>query len=104
MPDRGRIAAILRRDLSVADIPDSTDSGVFNSHGFRRQFVSSLAAGGVHPKDAQTLARHSTVSSTPDRNTHTSRGRLTEALATLPDLTTTPAEVARALRYVRPNH
>jgi integrase len=43
---------------------------VFDFHSLRHQYVSSLAAAGVHPKIAQTLARHSTINLTLDRYTH----------------------------------
>jgi len=96
MPDKSRIADMLRADLAAAGIPYATDSGVFDFHGFRHQFITNLAAGGVHPKDAQTLARHSTITLTMDRYTHTSRGQLAAALHALPDLATRPAASAKA--------
>jgi hypothetical protein len=40
----------------------------------------------VHPKLAQALARHSTITLTMDRHTHTVLGEQAEALAALPDL------------------
>jgi hypothetical protein len=64
------------------------DAGrVLDFHAFRHTYVSSLAAGGVHPKDAQTLARHSTITLTMDRYTHSVRGATARALNALPDLT-----------------
>ena len=55
-------------------------------HSLRHTFISNLANGGVHPKDAQSLARHSTITLTMDRYTHTARGKLATALEALPDL------------------
>ncbi len=50
---------------------DVDDAGrVFAFHALRHQFISNLARGGVHPKEAQLLARHSTISLTMDRYTH----------------------------------
>ncbi len=41
------------------------DAGwVTDFHGLRRTFISNLARGGVHPKVAQQLARHSTITLT----------------------------------------
>ena len=48
--------------------------------------MSNLARGGVHPKVAQELARHSTITLTIDRCSQTVTGDLTGGLAPLPDL------------------
>ncbi|MCY2952643.1 MAG: hypothetical protein NTU53_11825 [Planctomycetota bacterium] len=42
--------------------------------------------GGVNPKEAQSLARHSVITFTMDRYTHQYAGNLTAALNVLPDL------------------
>jgi hypothetical protein len=55
-------------------------------HALRHTFISNLASGGVHPKTAQRLARHSTITLTMDRYTHLRREDLAGALDTLPDL------------------
>jgi hypothetical protein len=55
-------------------------------HALRHTFISNLAAGGVHPKTAQRLAQHSTITLTMDRCTHLRREDLAGALQTLPDL------------------
>ena len=55
-------------------------------HSLRHSFISALASGGVHPKTAQTLARHSTITLTMDRYSHTCRGEAAAALQALPDL------------------
>src|SRR5690606_6646738 len=44
------------------------------------------AASGVHPKLAQELARHSTITLTMDRYTHTAWENMAAALERLPDL------------------
>src|SRR5260370_41400972 len=43
---------------------------VLDFHALRHQFISNLGAAGVHPKFAQTLARHSTITLTLDRYTN----------------------------------
>jgi integrase len=60
-------------------------------HAFRHTFISSLADAGVHPKTAQSLARHSTITLTMDRYTHTLRGAEARALTCLPDYATPEA-------------
>lgn len=59
-------------------------------HALRHTFVSNLVAGGVHPKTAQALARHSTITLTMDRYTHLSVSNHTGALNVLPDLSALP--------------
>ena len=53
--------------------------------------------GGVNPKEAQSLARHSVITLTMDRYTHQYAGNLTAALNVLPDLSTPTNEVAKAM-------
>ena len=63
------------------------DAGqVLDFHAFRHTFITNLALGGVHPKTAQQLARHSTIALTMDRYTHTTRTAAAAALDALPDL------------------
>ena len=50
------------------------------------QYISSLAAAGIHPKIAQQLARHSTIGLTMDRYTHLSIHDVTAAIDRLPGL------------------
>ena len=52
---------------------------------FTRQLATMLKAG-VHPKDAQVLARHSTITLTLDRYAHVRPANLKAALDRLPDL------------------
>ena len=81
-----RSARMIRRDLEAAGIPYETDAGVFDFHALRHQFLSDLAQSGVHPKVAQELARHSTISLTMDRYSHVLDGQKTDALESLPSL------------------
>lgn len=78
-------AIMIRKDLNAAEIPYENNSGrVFDFHALRHQFISSLAQAGVHPKEAQSLARHSTITLTMDRYTHLNVVDLTGALERLP--------------------
>ena len=92
-----RAAAMLRRDLQAAGIPYKDDRGrQFDFHALRHQFISNLASAGVHPKVAQQLARHSTISLTMDRYTHVELADLAGALDLLPRLGTESAALAEA--------
>ncbi len=85
LPDR--TADMLRLDLIDAGIEYEDDGGrVVDFHSLRHAFITGLAAAGVHPKQAQELARHSTISLTMDHYTHMSRGQLATAVESLPDL------------------
>ena len=55
-------------------------------HALRHTFISNLAAGGVHPKIAQTLARHSTFALTMERYSHSDHDKELAAMRTLPNL------------------
>jgi integrase len=80
-------AEMVRLDLEAAGIPYQDDAGrFFDFHATRGQFISSLAAGGVHPKVAQVLARHSTITLTMDHYTHLDVLDVTGALDKLPGL------------------
>lgn len=59
---------------------------VFDFHALRHQFISNLARGRVHPKEAQQLARHSTITLTLDTYTHLGIVDLAGALDALPAL------------------
>ena len=59
-------------------------------HALRGQFVSNLARGGVHPKMAQQLARHSTINLTMGSYTHLDIADLAGALQALPALNQQP--------------
>ncbi len=75
--------------LAVAD-----DSGrIIDFHGLRHTFITNLARGGVHPKEAQDLARHSDINLTLSRYSHTVLADRAAAVESLPDLST--AEPAR---------
>ena len=87
VPKHTHSAEMFRADLEAAGIKYRDDAGkVADFHSLRHTFISNLAAGGVHPKVAQSLARHSTITLTMDRYTHSYHGEQSEALNVLPDL------------------
>lgn len=72
------------------------DTGrVFDFHALRHQFISNLARGGASPKEAQALARHSTITLTMDRYTHLGIVDLSAALDRLPKLPDNDATAAQ---------
>jgi integrase len=93
-------AKMLRIDLAAAEIPYRDTAGrVFDFHSLRHQFISNLARGGEHPKEAQALARHSTITLTMDRYSHLGIMDLSAALTRLPQLAVeTPDEERESLR------
>jgi len=91
--DRHKSAGLFREDLEIAKIPFRDAAGrVADFHSLRHTFITNLANGGIHPKTAQALARHSTITLTMDRYSHTLRGQEAEALAVLPDLSASGKE------------
>jgi integrase len=86
-----RASRMVKRDLDVAEIAYRDASGVFDFHALRHQFLSALARSGVHPKAAQKLARHSTITLTMDRYSHLDLAELGDALKLVPHATA-PAE------------
>jgi excisionase family DNA binding protein len=80
-------AEMVRLDLAAAGIPYQDEDGrYFDFHAVRGQFISLLAANGVHPKVAQTLARHSTITLTMDYYTHLDVFNVSGVLDKLPGL------------------
>lgn len=71
---------MLRRDLARAGIPHKTVDGVVDMHALRHTYISGLIARGADPKTVQILARHSTITLTIDRYSHTDEARKREAL------------------------
>jgi len=71
MPHTANTAAMLKKDLAVAEIPYTDDSGRdCDFHSLRHTFITNLAAAGVHPAVAQKLARHSSIELTMKYYTH----------------------------------
>lgn len=87
MPEKRWVATMFRGDLEAAGIDFRDDAGrVADFHSLRHTFITNLASAGVHPKVAQSLARHSTITLTMDRYSHSHREQEIDALAKLPDL------------------
>jgi integrase len=90
-PDVG--ADVLRNDLAGAGIAYIDEAGgVYDFHALRHQFITDMVASGVHAKDAQSLARHSTITLTMDRYAHVRKADLRTALDRLPTLKTADHE------------
>ncbi len=82
-----RTSDMIRTDLERAGIPYLDDAGRYaDFHSLRHTMGSLLAAGGVHPKIAQSLMRHSDINLTMSRYTHTLTGQEAKAIENLPDL------------------
>lgn len=84
--EAGSDAERARRQRSDVLLFSDAAGRVFDFHAFRHQFITNLAAAGVHPKVAQALARHSTIGLTMDRYTHLSALDHTAALDQLPSI------------------
>ena len=89
-------ADMLKADLQAAGLPYYLDGKTFDFHALRHQFISDLAAAGVHPKTAQQLARHSTITLTMDNYTHVFRGDLDKAIDALPNWRTAESQSLQA--------
>jgi hypothetical protein len=70
--------------------PTGDTDGAPVGHALRQQFVSNLAAAGVHPKAAQILARHPNIPLTMDRYTYLGLLDTSKALDKLPALPSIP--------------
>ena len=87
---------MLRSDLDAAEIAYATDAGIADFHSLRHTFISNLVAGGVHPKLAQQLARHSTITLTMDRYSHVGLLDMNSALESLPNIAAPDSQAMRA--------
>src|SRR5207244_5524529 len=82
-------AEMIKADLEAAGLAyHDVDGRVFDFHALRHLFISNLCHAGVHPKEAQILARHSTITLTMDRYTHLGIADAAAALDKLPALPT----------------
>ncbi len=66
--------------------PESANGEKADFHALRHSFITMLASSGVHPKVAQQLARHSTITLTMDRYSHARLVDLNAAVTNLPTL------------------
>ena len=91
-----RTFKMIQLDLDAAGIPYATDAGVADFHSLRHSFISNLVTGGVHPKVAQQLARHSSITLTMDRYAHLGLIDMTAGLSALPTITAPESQTIRA--------
>jgi integrase len=78
---------MLRQDLETAGIDYVDENGRYaDFHSLRHTFLTNLAMSGVHPKIAQSLARHSDINLTMNRYTHILLETQSDALKVLPEL------------------
>ena len=81
-----------RRSKSKTLEPVDESGRVLDFHCLRHTFITRLAKSGVHPKTAQALARHSTITLTMDHYTHSLRTDERAALDGLPAVTVKPQQ------------
>ncbi len=85
-----KAAEMLKGDLETVGIPyvvDGPNGPLFaDFHSLRHAYVSGLARGGVSPKHAQELARHSDIRLTMQRYTHATLCDLGAAVDSLPSI------------------
>ena len=74
-----------REKSSFLEYRDASDRFA-DFHSLRHTFITNLARGKVHPKNAQALARHSTINLTMNAYTHTVLGDLADDVGKLPAL------------------
>jgi len=76
---------MIRVDLTAADINyEGAHGRVADFHALRHTFISNLARAGVHPRNAQALARHSTIDLTMNVYTHIAMADLATDIRKLP--------------------
>jgi len=81
---------MIRIDLTAADIDYEDNSGRFaDFHALRHTFISNLARAGVHPRNAEALARHSTIDLRMNVYTHVAMGDLHDDVKSLAGLVAT---------------
>nr|WP_303652518.1 tyrosine-type recombinase/integrase [Paludisphaera mucosa] len=73
-------AAMLRGDLEAAGIAAETADGVVDFHALRATYITLLLESGADPKEAQRLARHSTITLTMDKYVKKTEQSLRDAL------------------------
>ena len=81
-------AEMIRIDLAAALVDyENTQGRVADFHALRHTFISNLARAGVHPRNAQALARHSTIDLTMNVYTHVNINDLADDIEALPAVT-----------------
>ena len=80
-------AEMIRNDLKAAGVDYEDAHGRFaDFHALRHTFISNLSRAGVHPRNAQALARHSTIELTMNVYTHVNMKDLAEDIENLPSV------------------
>jgi integrase/recombinase XerD len=72
---------------------------VADFHALRHTFITRLVRAGVKPKEAQTLARHSTITLTMDRYAHTGLHDVARAVESMPALSGLPTLAPEPARH-----
>ena len=81
-------AEMIRNDLKAAGVDYEDAHGRFaDFHALRHTFISNLSRAGVHPRNAQALARHSTIELTMNVYTHVNMKDLADDIENLPSVT-----------------
>ena len=75
-----------RRTASKFLKPENANGEVADFYALRHTLITILASSGAHPKVAQVLARHSTITLTMDRYSHSRLVDLNTAVENLPSL------------------
>jgi site-specific recombinase XerC len=75
----------------------NSDGKFADFHALRHTYITALAQSGVHPRTAQTLARHGTIALTMQHYTHTVMGDVQSALDSLPTPTPETRDQAKPL-------
>lgn len=85
--DSSKTSRMIQKDLKAAGIKYKDDAGRYaDFHALRHTFITNLTKGGVSPRVAQSLARHSTITLTMDKYTHVGLSSERKALEVLPDI------------------
>ena len=93
-----RLLKTFNEDLALAGIPKRDTSGrTVDLHCLRHTYGTLLIKAGADIKTVQTLMRHSTPSLTLGIYVHHDRGRMREAVASLPALEPTASKLAPLL-------
>lgn len=74
----------LKYDMKEAGVPRRVGSQVRDFHSLRHSYVTELVRSNLHPKDVQTLARHTTMELTMKFYTHRFTGEIREQLERAP--------------------
>ena len=84
--------------------PVNARGEVADFHALRHTFITMLASSGVHPKVAQQLVRHSTITLTMDRYSHARLVDLNSAVENLPSLATLQKPESTEIAVETMNH